>query len=69
MKNGGADHFSIELVMNFPCDSLESLKRSEEVVKKKREKENTTINTLMAGTFAGKTQAEYDRERDKQNIE
>ena len=62
-ENGGIDNFYIELVENFPCDSLEQLnKREGEVM---REIGNTTMNTLMAGTFAGRTQAEYDKEREK----
>ncbi len=62
-ETGGIDNFYIELIENFPCDSLEQLnKREGEVM---REIGNTTMNTLMAGTFAGKTQAEYDKERSK----
>ncbi len=62
-ENGGIDNFYIELVENYPCDSFEQLtKREGEVM---REIGNKTMNALMAGTFAGKTQSEYDKERSK----
>ena len=62
-ENGGFENFYIELVENYPCESLEQLsKREGEVL---RSIGNMTMNKLMPGTFAGKSQAEYDRERNK----
>ncbi len=62
-ENGGIDNFYIELYEDFSCERKEQLLQREGEIM--RQIGNMSMNTIIAGTFAGKTQAEYDKERDK----
>ena len=57
-ENGGIENFYFELCEDFSCERKEQLlPREGEIM---RLIGNMSMSTIIAGTFAGKTQAEYD---------
>ena len=58
-ENGGIENFYIELYEDFSCERKEQLLQREGEIM--RLIGNMSMNTIIAGTFAGKTQAEYRR--------